>query len=688
MEDVAQKVWNDKYGGDFNKVVELAVDEVMGEMDADSVEVLENKLGLSNIVEELKEVFREGYGLPGGRILYFFCCKAAGEERKLTPFNCFVLPFKDDSIEAIMEWNKEMAHTFKGGGGVGGNISGLRPNGATVNNSALESTGPVSFLDMFGKTAEWIGQNHRRGALLTAMSVYHPDVMEFIQSKIDGGLTAMNISVMVDDGFMRAGEDEKIKLWFPHTTEDGPESDEVKEVPYISDCYTYSSYNYFHVTSTGELRKKVVYKTITKEELWDRICYCAWQTGDPGVLFWDKMQEDWKGEEPLNCTNPCGELPLPGNAACALAAINMAKAGDPERIAKLLTIFLDLLITYAINRDLYPLPEQKEAAKKYRQIGVGPTGVGDWFIHQGLVYGEDTEEFEALKCRIQTAQCEASVILEELYGETGLRNFQLSTVAPTGSISMLLGCSSGIEPNFGFIFQKEINGEWITIENEIVESANPRTLVTAFEVPIENRIEVQAAAQRHTDGSISSTLNLSNGASVEDVKKVYELAWKKGLKGVTIFRDGSKEGALRKVESPKKERDILDGKTVKVPVGDQSWFVTTNFDGGNPVEVFINAGKSGSDTKAWTEALGRIISLYLQSNGQASALIETIQDIKGSQTIFRSGWAIQSGPDAIAKALSHVLSFSTKEACPSCGEETLMMVEGCCHCSSCGYEKC
>ena len=688
MDSVGKKVWDDKYGGDFQEVVELAVDEVLGEIESSSLEVLESKLDLSDIRMGLKEAFQEGFALPGGRILYFFCCKAAGQDKKLTPFNCFVLPFKEDSMEAIMEWNKEMSLTFKMGGGVGGNVSGLRPNGAAVNNAALASTGPVSFLDIFGKTAERVGQNKRRGALLIGMSVYHPDVMEFIQSKIDGGLTAMNISVMVDDGFMQMSEDEEVALWFPHVAEENPTFEEVKTVPYISDCYTYPEYDYFYVQSTGETRQKQVYRTISKKELWDKICECAWETGDPGVIFWDSLQKDWTGEEPLACVNPCGELPLPGYGACALAAVNLAKSKSPEKVAKLLTIFLDLLITYAINRDLYPLREQKETAKKYRQIGVGPTGVGDWFIQQNLVYGEKTEEFEALKSNIHSAQQEASLALGELYGEDRMRNSQLSTVAPTGSISMLLGCSSGIEPNFDFTYQKEINGEWVTIESEVSNGADPRTLVTAHDIPIENRIEVQAAAQRHTDGSISSTLNLSNGASIEDVKRVYELAWEKGLKGVTVFRDGSKEGALRKVEPLKKERDVLDGKTVKVPVGDQSWYVTINFDGATPAEVFINAGKSGSDTKAWTEALGRVISLYLQSNGQAGSLIEAIQDIKGSQTIFKSGWAIQSGPDAIAKALSHVLSFSSTEECPSCGARAFIYVEGCGFCKECFHEKC
>jgi ribonucleoside-diphosphate reductase alpha chain len=253
---------------------------------------------------------------------------------------------------------------------------------------------------------------------------------------------------------------------------------------------------------------------------------------------------------------------------------------------------------------------------------------------------------------------------------------------------MVLGCSSGIEPNFSYSQQKLVNGEYIDVKMPITKrAASKRVLVSAHDIPWQERIEIQAIAQKYTDGSISSTINLPASTTPKTISEIYEAAWKAGLKGVTVYRYGSKDANAIKIKEEKKERGILDGKTIKVPL-ESSWYITVNFADGLPKELFINAGKSGSDTKAWTEALGRLGSLYLQTGGKAEKLINALQDIKGQKTIFKNGWSVQSGPDAIAQAIAAILSVDSMLECPECEKLTFRFSEGCGICESCGYEKC
>ena len=584
-----------------------------------------------------------------------------------------------------------MALTFKAGGGVGTNLSGLRPKGAPVNNAALTSTGPVSFLPSISADAEVVGQNFRRGALMKSMSIYHPDSLELMQVKIDGGMIAMNISLMIDDKFMEAQDD--IEFWYPTPTKIVPET--FVSVPYIANCYNHTS-EFYKVQTESFYRKREVWRTEKKSTIWAKIAECAHKSGDPGILFWDTIKKDWTGDEELYSTNPCGEEPLPAYGACNLGAINFAHYTDDDLTefaldCKAYTVFLDTLITYCIEEDAYPLEAQKQSAAKFRQIGLGPTGIADLFILKGVIYGSP-ESKSLLEARMQAkrkAEIEASTILNEILSDLpGPRNAQISTVAPTGSISMVLGCSSGIEPNFSYSQQKLVNGEYIDVKMPITKrAASKRVLVSAHDIPWQERIEIQAIAQKYTDGSISSTINLPASATPKTISEIYEAAWKAGLKGVTVYRYGSKDANAIKIKEEKKERGILDGKTIKVPL-ESSWYITVNFADGLPKELFINAGKSGSDTKAWTEALGRLGSLYLQTGGKAEKLINALQDIKGQKTIFKNGWSVQSGPDAIAQAIAAILSVDSMLECPECEKLTFRFSEGCGICESCGYEKC
>lgn len=687
--ETAINIWGRKYLGDYKTTMTFMVDEVFKTIP--QIGEIEKALELPDIPGRMKNILLSGLGLPGGRIIYYFSCLARGEARKLTPMNCFVIPIEDDSIRAIFKYKSDMAMTFKAGGGVGTTISGLRPKGAAVNNSAVSSTGPVSFLKSIDADAEVVGQNARRGALMKAMSVYHPDIFEFISLKHDGGYTCMNTSVMIDDWFMAQESHSKIDLWFPEKISETPST--FTEVPYIANCYYHSQYEFFKVQGEEGFRQKKTYRSTTKKELWDAIAYSAHKCGDPGILFWDNITRDWTGDEELHSTNPCGEEPLPAYGACNLGALNFSRYTDEKEFTKdcqAFTVFLDSLITYCIKNQSYPLPEQAQSAAKFRQIGLGITGLADYFIINNAVYGDDKSK-SLLENRMvlkRQAEIQASQTLNEVIeGKSGPRNTQLSTVAPTGSTSMILGCSGGIEPNFAFEQQKLVGGEYIDVKIPIAYQGQKKYLIEAHQIHWKGRIEIQKIAQKYTDGSISSTINLPNGVKAEEIQDIYQEAWNAGLKGITVYRDGSKGfGAIRKKET-KKERGILNGKTVKVPL-DTSWYITVNFDEEIPREVFINAGKSGSDTKAWTEAIGRLSSLYLQTGGRAEKLISALQDIKGQKTIFKNGWSIQSGPDAIAQAIGSILTVHTFLECPNCERMTFKFSEGCGSCESCGFEKC
>lgn len=518
--------------------------------------------------EEIKQLILEKKFLPGGRIMSNRGLYKNGKKVSLS--NCYVMPPIEDNLESIFDTAKMMARTFSYGGGVGVDLSKLAFRGAKVRNAAESSSGAVSFMELYSHVTGLISQNGRRGATMLSMDVTHPDIEEFIQIKQDlDKVTKANISVKITDEFMRAVKnDEDFELKFQRE-------------------------------ETGEEKIKIV----KAKELFRLICECAWNTGEPGVLFWDRIKnynllsED--GDYELAGTNPCSEIPLPAGGACLLGSINLSAFVDKpftneakfmrDEFINTVSICvreLDLLLDEGLEG--HPLEIQKETAKAWRAIGLGIMGLSDLLIKMGIRYGSN----EAIKLcdkigkiMAQTAilaSCQngvrlgtfpklkqdkvrkseffknnAPMILQTLkHGTVSLRNGQLLTIAPTGSLSNVLGISGGIEPIFANSYTRKtqtLHEEetfykiYTPIVKEYMEKFGiedekdlPDYFVTAPEIPYEERIKMQAVWQKHIDNSISSTVNLPESSTVEDIEDIYMKAWENGLKGITVFRDNCK----------------------------------------------------------------------------------------------------------------------------------------------------
>jgi len=685
--------------------------------------------------------------IPGGRIMF-----GAGQPRNATLLNCYVIPIKEDSIEGIFEWCKEAARTYSYGGGVGTDLSILRPKGSPVHNSAIYSSGSVSFMDLFSTTTGTIGQAGRRGALMITIRVDHPDVLDFIEIKNDPARTKVqyaNISVRLTDEFMEAVQkDEEFLLHYQNEV-------------------------------IGRFEK-----TVRARELWEKLIKNAHASAEPGLIFWDTVKREstteYNGMEVMT-TNPCSEIPLEPYGCCCLGNINLSKfvLGEFEEGAKVdwenlekalryATRFLDNVLDY--NEEKHPLPQQKRASLHSRRIGVGFTGFGDMLIKLGLKY--DTEEAieftDKLFERIKTVVYDESANLAEEKGtfpafdleehlkspfvqrldgkllkkieEKGLRNAALLTVPPVGSGSVLAGCTSGIEPIFSLTYVRRSKslsrGEFHVyhplvkeyLEHFGLEDAGdlPDTFVTAHQIEPEFRVRMQATIQKHIDHAISSTVNLPQKTTPEEVAKVYLLGWKLGCKGITVYREGSREGILlteeatrkRATLTPRPRPKVVQGKTFRMKTEMGNIYVTINADEKGMVEVFANLGKSGSSAMAFTEAIGRLISLALRSGVKPTAVIEELNLIRGLRPIVQEdGRVVFSVPDAIAKAMEEYLkggeqlslleevnpgssakrsgslwtdgyeSQREAELCPSCGG-LLMFTNGCYICSDCGFSEC
>jgi len=668
--------------------------------------------------------------------------------------NCYVIPIKEDSIEGIFEWCKEAARTYSLGGGVGTDISILRPKGSPVNNSAIYSSGSVSFMELFSTTTGTIGQSGRRGALMITISVDHPDVFDFIEIKNDPERRKVqyaNISVRVTDEFMRAVErDEDFVLRY--------ENERI-----------------------GRFEKRV-----RAREIWEKLVKNAWASAEPGVIFWDTVKREstteYNGMEVIT-TNPCSEIPLEAYGACCLGNINLSKFvldsfaptaridwANLEKALRYAVRFLDDVLDY--NADKHPLPAQREASLRSRRIGVGFTGFGDMLIKLGLKY--DTEEaieftdklFERIKHIVYDESTELAVekgtfpafdlekhlrsafikrldtsVIEKIK-KNGLRNAALLTVPPVGSGSVLAGCSSGIEPIFSLSYVRKSKslskGEFEVshpLVREYMEKMGlsninqlPTTFVTAHEIEPIMRVRMQATIQKHIDHAISSTVNLAKDVSPETIGDIYFEAWKAGCKGITVYREGSREGILVTKEAakeaekparatlvPRPRPRVVKGKTYRMKTELGTVFITINEDDEGIFEVFVQGlGKSGTSTAAFTEAIGRLISLALRSGVKPSAIIDQLGLIRGSRPVVQEdGTVVFSVPDAIAKAIAEYLrggeqltlleevksrpvppggsnGYDAKrdvELCPSCGG-VLIFSNGCYICSDCGFSEC
>jgi ribonucleoside-diphosphate reductase alpha chain len=680
--------------------------------------------------------------VPGGRILF-----GAGSNHKATLLNCYYLPLKKDSLEGIYETAKEMARTYSYGGGVGIDISVLRPKGAVVNNAARFSTGSTSFMELYSVTTGIIGQTGRRGALMITIDVTHPDIEDFVTIKSDKkSIKYANISVKVYDDFMEAVENDRLfTLYFKN------EKVEVK-------------------------------KDIKAKDLWMNIINTALNTGDPGIMFWDRMKRESPTEYDermaIHGTNPCSEQPLENYGACDLGAINLdyfvkeaftEKADvDWENLEKTIRYgvrFLDNVLDYSYGR--HALKEQAEETVYARRIGLGIMGLANMLISMNLRYDSDKaiEFVDGLMKRVkELAYDESSNLaiekgsfrafvadkhlqrdfvkrldskLRKKISENGLRNACVLTVAPTGSISSMAGVSGGIEPIFALSYIRRSEslseGRFEVFDSFVKRYMDkfgimdkkdlPDIFVTAHKIDPFFRVKMQAAVQRHIDSSISSTVNLSSNTDVDTVDKIYRYAWKLGCKSITVYREGSKDDILKPTDEVTQEKPtentlieearpfMLTGTTIKMPTSQGNMYLTVNKDENNNVkEVFIDMGRSGETEKSFTEALGRIISIYLQSGGSANRVIRTLKGIKGGSSLWFNGIQVFSIPDGIAKAME--LAIKNKDiynenetlhgvlknndrlehematVCPECHQKTLIFENGCFICKNCGYTKC
>ncbi len=617
-----------------------------------------------------------------------------GAGRDMCLSACFVIPV-DDSIESIFDAVKNTALVHKEGGGTGFDFSRIRPKGSMVKKTRGVASGPVSFMKIIDAATEEIKQGGvRRGANMGILRVDHPDIEEFITVKRDGKtLTNFNISVAITEKFWKAlQKDEEYELVAPHTGE-------------------------------------VVGKR-KASEIFDKIVESAWAIGDPGLVFIDRINELNPTREygPIRATNPCGEQPLHDWESCNLGSINLAKMYDRKKkefdwdkfayTIETAVRFLDNVID--VNK--YPLAEIEEVTKLNRRIGLGVMGLADLFILMGIKY--DSEEALELAEKIasflrEEAEKQTRLLAEErgnfpnidksIYKGEKRRNATVLTIAPTGTISRIAGCSSSIEPVFAFeLVSNILNGKLVDIHplykewrEENPKAPLPPYFVTAHEIEPEWHIRMQAAFQKYVDNAVSKTINFPNSATVDDIKKAYLLAYDLGVKGITVYRDGSRaEQVLVKAEQERKLRpmdrpDSLPSRTDKIKTGFGTLYVTVSFYNGKPFEVFAQIGKSGYSTMADAEAIGRLISLCLRSGIDPELIIQQLKGIGGSEPIFYNGQMIQSIPDAIAKVLERIIG-EVKEGstakdmyvdkCPVCGWP--LPDEKCPTCPNCGWSKC
>ncbi len=671
--------------------------------------------------------------VPGGRVMF-----GAGQSRRSTLLNCYFFKIREDSIEAIFEWCKEAARTYSYGGGVGTDISVLRPRGAAVNNSAIVSSGSVSFMELLSTTTGTIGQAGRRGALMITIRVDHPDIMDFINVKRDlKRVNYANISVKITDDFMKAVEsDGDFLLRFKNEKAD-------------------------------------ISRTVRAKDVWKSLIRGAWESAEPGVIFWDNIKREstteYNGME-VQGVNPCSEQTLESYGCCCLGSVNLSafvKEPFTERAsidwdsltkaAQFSVRFLDNVLDY--NADRHPLPQQKEASLWSRRIGVGITGLGDMLIKLGLKYDDDSTigfvdhlferiknviydyssdlakekgSFPAFDAEKHLAQPFISRLddkVKEKIRTQGIRNAAVTTVPPVGSGSILAGCSSGVEPVFALAYTRRSKSlsegefkvfhplvkEYMALTGASEEGQLPNYFVTSHQIRPEMRVKMQATIQKHIDTAISSTVNLPQEITPEEVENIYLQAWRTGCKGITVYREGSREGILETEKVVKKtgvprttfERPkMMEGRTLKLKLPQGGLYLTGNLVDGELKEVFVTLGKSGGDEKADAEALGRLISLYLQSGGNIKSVISTLKGIKGKYVSWDEGTQLVSIPDAVAKALelltlnhvvkessipmeaAHPRQVSSGATCPDCHESALIFDNGCYRCGNCGYSKC
>ncbi len=653
---------------------------------------------------------------------------------------CFVLPV-DDSMDSIFGAVRDTALIHKSGGGTGFSFSRLRPSGDQVRSTQGVSSGPVSFMRVFNQATEAVKQGGtRRGANMGVLRVDHPDILNFIRCKEDGDFSNFNISVALTEEFMDA----------------------------VESGTSYALYN---------PRTKEVAGQMDAREVYELIVQMAWSTGDPGIIFIDRMNRDnptpLLGE--IESTNPCGEQPLLPYEACNLGSVNLSRfvrhtdAGwdvDWDRLADVVhrgVHFLDNVIE--VNQ--YPLEKIDQLARGNRKIGLGVMGWADMLIMMGIAYdseeaavlGEKVMGFIAAEARSASVKLAATRgVFPNFEGsifdtEEGprLRNATVTTIAPTGTLSIIANCSSGIEPLFAVSYVRTV------MDNDRLIEVNPlfedvavkqgfytrelmgliaehgtlhdidavpdevrQVFVTAHDIAPEWHIRMQAAFQKSTDNAVSKTVNFGNDATAEDVRTVYDLAHQLGVKGVTIYRDGSKDNqvlttgksgqsaaeAQRHGEiEPRPRPNVTLGRTEKIQTGCGNLYITINSDEQGLCEVFTQMGKSGGCASSQSEALSRMISVSLRAGVDPQAILKHLRGIRCPSPAWAQGGKVLSCADAVGIAMEHYLEWmetghasatvsknsdeldNLSGACPECGS-SLEHESGCAVCRACGYSKC
>ena len=713
---------------------------------------------------EIAQLIREKRFLFGGRILSNRGLENQG--RKVSLSNCYVVTPPEDNIESIFECAKKLARTYSYGGGCGVDISGLAPRGAKINNAAKETSGAVSFMELYSLVTELIGQNGRRGALMISIDCSHPDVEAFVDLKTDlNKVTKANISVRINREFMEAVKNNQM----------------------------------YRLHYTREATGETIEKEINARELFRHIAEVNWDYGEPGALFWDRVCE-WNllsntKEFQFAGVNPCAEEPLPAGGSCLLGSLNLSEfvrdaftdhaSFDFDGLKHAVKVSVRALNeVLEEGLPMHPLPEQRESVNDWRQIGLGIMGLADMLIKMGITYGESEalELCDQIGFLMADTAIAASAMLAkekgpfpkykqenilstpyfqantsegtvELVKKYGLRNSQLLTIAPTGTLSTMLGISGGIEPVYANYYERKTESLHGTdvyykvytkiVENymkdfKITDDSNlPEYFVTAMALEYHQRIDMQSVWQRHIDASISSTVNVPNRFTVEETENLYLYAYEKGLKGITIFRDGCRRLGVLSTEETKKSgpvagdglkrgeivlvTDDVLGKKRKLITGCGSLHCIALFDPhtGALLETYLSKGSTGGCNN-FMIGLSRMISISARGGIDIYTIIDQLNSTGScpSYSVRRATHKDTSKgsccPMAVGNALldmynevqQEIAQKSAKEPakkipkpkavqasprdkmiCPECGEP-LVFEGGCNVCKSCGWSKC
>ncbi|MEO9516396.1 MAG: adenosylcobalamin-dependent ribonucleoside-diphosphate reductase [Paracoccaceae bacterium] len=746
---IAEQIWDMKYRfkDADGQPLDATIEDTWRRIARDLAKVEDNPEKWEDRFYEALDDFKF---LPAGRIT-----AGAGTARSVTLFNCFVMGTIPDSMGGIFEMLKEAALTMQQGGGIGYDFSTIRPKGAGVKGVAADASGPLSFMDVWDSMCRTImSAGSRRGAMMATMRCDHPDIYDFITAKSDAArLRMFNVSVLVTDAFMDA------------------------------------------VKADGSWDLKFdgkIYKTVEARDLWNAIMQATYDYAEPGVIFIDRINNanNLQYCETIAATNPCGEQPLPPYGACLLGSINLSRlVTQPfEEAAKLDIEALNELVATSVrmmdnvvDASRFPLEAQAREAQAKRRIGLGVTGLADALLMLGLRYGSDeaAAQTETWMKAIARAAYLASVDLAKEKGafplfdadpflgsgamqqmdddvrdtirEHGIRNALLTSIAPTGTISLYAGnVSSGIEPVFAYAYtRKVLQKDGTRTEEEVVDyavqmwrdkfgdRALPDHFVNAQTLAPSDHVKMQSAAQKWVDSSISKTINCPEDIIFEDFKDVYMQAWDQGCKGCTTYRPNEVTGSVLSVSEtsdkapqvdtgadviymsePLDRPEALEGHTYKVkwPDSEHALYITINDlvigQQRRPFEVFINS--KNMEHFAWTVALTRMISAVFRRGGDVSFVVEELKavfDPRGGawvqgkyipsilaaiggvieQHMIRTGFLEGEGlglkTDPKAAQIAN-LDTPKGKACSSCGSYEMRMIEGCMTCASCGFSKC